>query len=306
MKLDVQFPDAESEGELVPVKKLRTAPVSEIFFSIEGEGILTGFPTVFVRTFGCNFTCSGFSKVPGEAPTEHVVTIQKLEDFVPLNTGCDSVYSWNKNYKQFTKKYTATDMVKEIKSLVPLKHWKDGKLKPVLSLTGGEPTLHQKFWVDFLKNPFLKLVDKILFETNGALTLTDEFTDALKNWIETTGGTVLWANSPKLSASGEAFEDAIRPDVIAHQREVSTVQYFKFVTDGTPESLEEIRTAISWYEDRIGHPIEPAAISLMPMGATKEQQEVIQRKVALLCMEHGYVFCARTHLWVFDGTAIGT
>ncbi|MCA1964309.1 MAG: 7-carboxy-7-deazaguanine synthase QueE [Prosthecobacter sp.] len=32
--------------------------ISEIFFSIQGEGVLTGVPSVFIRTSGCNLRCS--------------------------------------------------------------------------------------------------------------------------------------------------------------------------------------------------------------------------------------------------------
>ena len=31
--------------------------ISEIFYSIQGEGELTGVPTVFIRTSGCNLRC---------------------------------------------------------------------------------------------------------------------------------------------------------------------------------------------------------------------------------------------------------
>src|SRR5579875_4076192 len=51
--------------------------ISEIFYSIQGEGMLLGVPSVFVRTSGCNLRC----------------------------TWCDTPYtSWNPEGEQFTVK----------------------------------------------------------------------------------------------------------------------------------------------------------------------------------------------------------
>ena len=35
---------------------------SELFYSIQGEGRYTGVPSVFLRTFGCNFKCRNFGR----------------------------------------------------------------------------------------------------------------------------------------------------------------------------------------------------------------------------------------------------
>ena len=44
--------------------------VSELFYSIQGEGRYMGVPSVFLRTFGCNFKCAGFGMPKGELSRE--------------------------------------------------------------------------------------------------------------------------------------------------------------------------------------------------------------------------------------------
>src|SRR5260370_18429506 len=37
--------------------RVRGMKIAEIFYSIQGEGMLTGVPSVFIRTSGCNLRC---------------------------------------------------------------------------------------------------------------------------------------------------------------------------------------------------------------------------------------------------------
>ena len=38
---------------------------SEAFYSVQGEGRFVGVPSIFLRTFGCNFECAGFGQPKG-------------------------------------------------------------------------------------------------------------------------------------------------------------------------------------------------------------------------------------------------
>ena len=44
--------------------------IAELFYSIQGEGRYMGVPSVFLRTFGCNFKCAGFGMPRGKLSTE--------------------------------------------------------------------------------------------------------------------------------------------------------------------------------------------------------------------------------------------
>jgi len=69
--------------------------VSELFYSAQGEGRYVGILSVFLRTFGCNFTCAGFECNPGNKSTEaddvakSVHLYETFEELLLVATGCD-------------------------------------------------------------------------------------------------------------------------------------------------------------------------------------------------------------------------
>lgn len=118
----------------------KTLPVSEIFYSIDGEGARTGAPAIFIRLFGCNLDCSY----------------------------CDSIYACRQTEcKTPFKTMTIDEIVLAAETFAPCK---------CVTLTGGEPLIHKNaaalvdklryagFWVNI--------------ETNGSVDLA-EFTSQL-------------------------------------------------------------------------------------------------------------------------------
>ena len=101
--------------------------VSEIFYSAQGEGRFVGVPSVFLRTFGCNFTCGGFGMPRGTCSTERdevkVELYDRYEDLPLVNTGCDSYASWDPRFKHLSPSYETSEIVAKMLALVPSNSW---------------------------------------------------------------------------------------------------------------------------------------------------------------------------------------
>lgn len=108
--------------------------IAELFYSVQGEGIEVGVPTVFVRTFGCNFNCKW----------------------------CDSTYAtFGGSYREYSNVYSLARDIQKFGH----RH---------ITITGGEPTIQADFLyeaVKYLKEN--KIIDYVSIETNGSIYNSD-------------------------------------------------------------------------------------------------------------------------------------
>lgn len=110
--------------------------ISEVFYSIQGEGIFTGTPAIFIRTAGCNLSC----------------------------IWCDTPYTWRKD------KFEKIEMThREIVEKVQHELYPQNDVRLIV-ITGGEPLLHGKEFTelfDMLSKDYPSVMYQ--FETNGTI-----------------------------------------------------------------------------------------------------------------------------------------
>lgn len=269
--------------------------VSELFYSIQGEGRYMGVPSVFLRTFGCNFKCAGFGMPRGELSTEVDAIAERIVDFktykeLPLvSTGCDSYASWDPRFKDLSPMLTTDAVAEAIVDTLPFKEWRDEHLV----ITGGEPLLGwQRAYPALIDHPKMAGLKEITFETNGTQKLTAEFKEYLREWNDW-DKELTFSVSAKLPCSGEKWEDAIQPDVVCEYEQVGTA-YLKFVI-ATEQDFADAERAIAEYRAAgfVGH------VYLMPVGGVESVYALNNRRVADLAMKHGLRYSDRLQVPLF-------
>ena len=277
--------------------------VAELFYSLQGEGQYIGTPSVFLRIFGCNFKCAGFSMPRGTLSEERLAInpadYNSYNDLPLVHTGCDSYASWDPRFKHLSPMLEVSAIVDRMQELLP-----DGKFGPDkhLILTGGEPLLGwQKSYIDLFEEIGRREMNltHITFETNGTQVLKQE----LKDWFLSNDTypmlDITYSVSSKLPSSGEAWEDAIKPEVILDYYQLSSSLYFKWVVSNE-EDYQDVQNAIKAYTDGMGvYAMENIPIYLMPAGGTTKHYNDNERWVADLCMKHGWRYTPRlqVQLW---------
>ena len=146
---------------------MTTVYMAEHFYSIQGEGMDTGVPSLFIRPFGCNLNCKGFGQPdPSDESTYHKQEFTEEQLKISPQYGCDSPKAVQPCFKKYCTPYkSGKEFFDEIKNKYKYETFEN------IVITGGEPMLYQEFWIEFFES--LKefgvsnySVRHITFETN--------------------------------------------------------------------------------------------------------------------------------------------
>lgn len=256
-----------------------TLNISEDFYSVQCEGVTTGYPAYFIRLKSCNLMCGG---PDGSLMKEGKAT-----------WWCDTEAIWRTGRK------------KEFSYLID--RWRkenildwvlDGRVH--LIWTGGEPTIpkHQKDIVSFLEelehqyNTFrggeetmfpMKVYNEI--ETNGTIYITDDLFDKLDQ-INC---------SVKLANSGMTKSRRIKADALNRIMEHENY-WFKFVVSNDTDINEIEKDFIVPFN------IPPEKVLMMPGLDSREHYHERTKFCLELAKKHGYIGMSRLHISAWDMT----
>ena len=238
--------------------------VSEMFYSIQGEGLTAGMPAAFLRLTACNLTCNAWGI-----------------------TGCDTTEVW-KTGKRMT--------FDEIKTFYQDEGIYDRLFTPTvphtlhtphvnLVVTGGEPLLQRNQLAEFLK------VTKPVYteiETNGTIA-----PEHVANYMQ--DGKSHYTVSPKLDTAGDPEEKRFKPEVLEWFSKQPNA-YFKFVI-AFPWDVDQV---IKKYLEPFN--ISRCRVFLMPEGTTSADVNTHSIAVVDACKKHGFRFSPRLHINIWEKT----
>ena len=181
--------------------------VNEIFGpTFQGEGQTVGKLCAFIRTSGCNLTCSW----------------------------CDTPYTWDwkgKNGVVYDPKKETIGMYPE-QILFQIKQMNLPKGSHIV-ISGGEPMIQQTKLLIVMK--MLKAEKyKIEIETNGTVKIKDEEFFKYVDYINC---------SPKLPNSGMTLDKTIKPEVLQQYQSNAKNCMFKFVVSD-PQDLDIVKDIV--------------------------------------------------------------
>lgn len=235
--------------------------ISELFYSIQGEGKRTGYPSFFIRTNLCNLRC----RFPG-------------------GNLCDTPYtSWDFENKGNLGELKIHDILFVYKNYMPCD----------VVITGGEPTIQQKE-LNLLCSEIKKLNKEIFLtlETNG--TIIDEYV----NNIDLVSVSPKLTSSIPLGSEFAFSHDKHRLNykVLKSYNKLHTegkidIQW-KFVVTG----IDDIREILDLQKE-IG--FENKDVFLMPEGISEKDLSEKRIMVVELCKQYHFNYTDRLHIIIW-------
>jgi organic radical activating enzyme len=278
----------------------QTLLISEIFYSVQCEGISSGVPSVFIRLAMCNLTC-GFSNkfVNAYAKQTHEVIdtnlIGDLHASGDASWTCDTMPVWIKGqeweFREVIDWFKRENIYEDILNGTVHIVW-----------TGGEPAIpgHQKSIYNFLKylaetkeGSINNVYSEI--ETNGTLNFSLLIGEGIINQVNC---------SPKLSNSGMSEKKRIRPEVInwlntidEDPREFGNIKVqFKFVISTEDDIFEMFETYIKPFN------IPLTKVVCMPGLDSQEDFHERTRWVLEMAKKYKFIGLTRLHVSAWDKT----
>jgi 7-carboxy-7-deazaguanine synthase len=266
--------------------------VSEIFYSLQGEGMLVGTPSVFVRLAGCPFRCRW----------------------------CDTAYAWDFAAGQELDPGQIAEQVNLWPCRFVVLTGGEPMTGPDLALRPGLVDLSHR----------LQTAGKhITVETSGVLFVPDLACDLMSispkpaNATSSAGtrqrvcgksvrrGIGLEPRNHRLDTDATKRHGQARPErserdarailripSLADQLDLATIRrliraypyQLKFVVESPPD-VEEVRQVLGQLGD-----LEPARVMLMPQASTPEELLRLSPAIAEVCKQTGLRFGSRLHL----------
>lgn len=242
----------------------------EDFFSIQGEGLFSGEPSLFFRFGLCNFRCEGFA-------CEHEIDGKKF-------MGCDTVFAVEK--KHFSTQWQKVEELAFLKKRVMF-YTQELSYKPHVVITGGEPLLHAHdevfygFIVYLIQEGFC-----VTIETNASLKVDFERFKAYKE--------VCFSMSVKLSNSGEPKHKRINQKTIKAISQHAPKSFFKFVV--AKENLMILEKEI----EEIVALAPSVKVYCMPLGGDIQSLKHNEEDVVQFCLKKGYCYSDRLHIRIWN------
>ncbi len=261
--------------------------LSEIFSSVQGEGVNLGSPSVFLRLAVCNLHC-------WYCDTKYTwLYSEKMLQSVRAELGELGVdeSEFPSDLRVYERSAEAREVpIKEVESRIrafEIKH---------LVVTGGEPMLQQSQLVPLLRE--LKngsgYNEKSNFyveiETNGSIKPTEEILPFVDQWNV----------SPKLASSGNSTFARERKDALKSLASLPN-SFFKFVVSQEcfDQDLQEIESLASRYG------ISPRKTILMAEGTEASILKDRTASLSKVCEKRGYRITPRLQILLW-GNRRGT